>query len=417
MFQRAALNRATPELYNVLVWERVQELVSSGSGFDAVVCVERPTDETTSLKDVFHDVDQRRSNRLVILDPRRWTLLNGRDGPTRDDVEAVLGLGPGRIAVDFAASCVVACVNTQRRDAVSKRAKAAYSWQLALGDVDPDSEMHGEMATEAKRAIGQLDEEIGRAFQHFAYLVREGDNLRVEFAKIESDNRSALSGNDVWEALVARHEAVPTAGALAGGYLHRLLDLSVRPYALAEVVESFWRDPIFPLVPNDTVIKRAIFDALRPDEDGVAWELVTSVGERLAITSPEQLAILSRDQLLRLAQPEFDPGVPVPSEPSVSGGASGAGGVAEGKDTGGGATRYVVHEIDLRNKSLTDRDARSALWQLLAQVADVIDPTSGSDVQVATIKMELNAAAGALDDVATKARDAGASWAEREEDF
>lgn len=418
MFQRAALNRATPELYNELVWDRAQKLASSGSGFDAIFCIERPTDESTSLKDVFHDIDQRRSNRLVVLDPRRWTLLNGRDGPTRDDVEAVFGLGPDRLAVDFAASCVVACVNTQRRDAVSKHAKAALSWQLALGDVDPEAEMHGEMATEAKKAMGQLDEEIRRAFQHFAYLVRDGGNLRVEFAKIESDERSALSGNDVWEALAARHEAVPSAGALAGGYLHRLLDLSVRPYALAEVVESFWRDPIFPLVPNDTVIKRAIFDALRPDEDGVAWELVTSAGERLAITSPEQLAILSRDQLLRRAEPEPDTGVPTPgpgSEPS--GETSGRAGPTGGSETGGRATRYVVHEIELRNRSLTDREARSALWQLLAQVADVIDPTSGSDVQVATIRMELNAAAGALDDVATKARDAGASWAEREEDF
>jgi hypothetical protein len=172
------------------------------------------------------------------------------------------------------------------------------------------------------------------------------------------------------------------------------------------------------MVPNDTVIKRAIFQALRRDEDGVAWELVTSTGERLSVTSPEQLAILSRDQLLRLAEPEpaGEPSSPAPgSEPG--GEESGGSGAPGGGTTGGETTRYVVHEIELRNKSLTDRDARSALWQLLAQVADVIDPTSGSDVQVATIKMELNAAAGALDDVASKARDAGASWAEREEDF
>lgn len=206
-------------------------------------------------------------------------------------------------------------LGTQRRDAMSKRVKA-LAWQLALGDVDPDSEMHSEMTAEARRALVQLDEEIRRAFQHFAYLVREGGERRVEFGKLESDARTALSGSDVWEALVARHEAVPSAGSLAGGYLHRLLDLSVRPYTLAEVVESFWRDPVFPLVPNDTVIKRAVFDALRVDDDGVAWELVTSAGERLAITSPEQLAILSRDQLLRLAEPEPDLGSPAPTPES-----------------------------------------------------------------------------------------------------
>jgi hypothetical protein len=49
-----------------------------------------------------------------------------------------------------------------------------------------------------------------------------------------------------------------------------------------------------------------------------------------------------------------------------------------------------------------------------SSLADVIDPTSGADVQVATIKVEINAAAGHLDQLASKARKrvpAGASTA------
>jgi len=227
MFQRNALNRATPELYSAMVWDRVRKLTTPGSGFDKALFVEQPASSDVALAEKFREVDQRRSNRLVVLDPRRWTLLNGRDGPTRDDIEAVLGLGPNRLGVDFAASGVIACVNTQRRDAMGKRARSAYAWQLATFDVAPDSEMHAEMLMEVNRAIEQLDAEIRRAFQHYAYVVRDDAGLRVEFAKFESDNRSSLSGNDVWEELAKRGSAVRPAETLAGAYLHHLLDLSV----------------------------------------------------------------------------------------------------------------------------------------------------------------------------------------------
>ncbi len=419
MFHRSALNRAAPDLYDALVWERVQRIASSGSGFDSVRLIERPGDTATDLKDVFHDIDQRRSNRLVVLDPRRWTLLNGRDGPTRDDIEAVLGIGPNRLSVDFAASCVIACVNTQRRDAMAKRARSALAWQLATNDVPVDSEMRGEMETETKQALEQLDAEIRRAYQHFAYVVRDDTGLRVEFAKLESDDRTALYGNDIWDALVARSAAVLSTGALTGEYLHNLVDLSIRAFTLAEVVEKFWRDPVFPLVSNESVIRRAIYEALRPDDDGIAWELVTAAGEQLSVTSPEHLAIYSHDQLLRLVQPRVEG---EPESANLDGGLDTAphppeGGGASTGSSPAGATRYLVHEIELRNRSLTDREARSALWQLLSQVADVIDPTSTRDVQVATVRIELNAASGALDEIEQKARQAGATWSTHEEDF
>jgi hypothetical protein len=73
--------------------------------------------------------------------------------------------------------------------------------------------------------------------------------------------------------------------------------------------------------------------------------------------------------------------------------------------------------LALNNKSLTDSGVREKLMQLLSELADVIEPTSGKDVQVATIRVEINAAAGALDGVEEKARALGASWAAREEDF
>lgn len=421
MFQRNALNRTTPELSYELVWERVRSLASRGSGFDAVILVERPDERaSTPLRDTFIDVDQRRSNRLVVLDPRRWTLLNGRDGPSREDIEAVLGLGPNQLNVDFAASCAIACVNTQRRDTMIKRARSAYAWKLATAEVDRELELYGDMVEEGNRSLAQLDAEIRRAFQHYAYLVRDESGLRAEFVKLEDDARSTLSGNDVWEMLAQKGDAVRPADGLAGSYLHQLLDLSDRNYTLAEVVEKFWRDPVFPMIPSEAVARRAIFDALRPDQDGVAWELVTSADAALHVASPEQLLINSSDQYLRLATAQGTGEEEASPEDGQEGGRPREGSSGETSGTGIGGTRsadYLVHELTVANRSLSDRAAREKLFQLLSTLADVIDPTSGADVQVATIKIEINAAAGDLDQLGTKAREADATWESHPEDF
>lgn len=415
MFYRNALNRTTPELSNALVWDRVQVLASKGSGFDNVLLIERPAEPPRSqLNEVFGEIDQKRSNRLVVLDPRRWTLLNGRDSATRNDIQAVLGLGADQLSVDFAASCVISCVNTQRRDTMMKRARGAYAWRLAANEIDPDLDLHAEMVDESTRALNQLDAEIRRAFQHFAYVVRDDKGLRVDFIKFEDENATALSGNDVWGKLADKGDAVRSADGLAGSYLHQLLDLSDRNYTLSEVVEKFWRDPVFPIIPSDAIARRAIFEALRPDQDGIAWELVTPAGEALHVADPGQLLINSSEQMLRLAVPaaerEHDAEDPTP-----------AGGDATLVLVDGGdpvpPVEYVVHELVLANKSLSGHEEREQLFQLLTELADVIDPTSGADVQVANIRIELNAAAGSLDQVAGKAATAGASWDTHEEDF
>ncbi len=193
---------------------------------------------------------------------------------------------------------------------------------------------------------------------------------------------------------------------------------------MAEVVEKFWRDPAFPIIPSEMIARRAIFDALRPDDEGVAWELATASGERLHVDSPEQLALNSPDQQLRLVQPEAE----ADEAPNTAAGAGTTGKgsaptpaaespVLRGAPVPGAPQRYVVHELELTNRSLADRSSRESLYQLLSELTDVIDPSSGQDVQVATIKVELNAAVGALDSVEAKAEQAGATWREHEEDF
>ncbi|MGA3354895.1 MAG: DUF499 domain-containing protein [Acidimicrobiales bacterium] len=425
MFQRNALNRTSPENSYELIWERVLRLASKGSGFDSVIFIEKPDRDAKPLKDIFADVDQRRSNRLVVLDPRRWALLNGRDSSSRADIQAILGLAPDEMTVDFGASCVIACVNTQRRDTMVKRARSAYAWRLATGETDRELDLYAEMVDEAKRSFDQLDTEVRRAYQHYAYLVRDEDGLRTEFIKFEDDQRTSLSGNDVWEDLAHKGDAVRSADGLAGSYLHQLLDLSSRNYTLAEVVEKFWRDPAFPIIPSDSVARRAIFDALRPDADSVAWELVTSAGEPLHVGAPEQLLLNSSDQCLRVAQPSRSEGEAQPASAMHIGGQAGTRlpGFDSRDDphhpevTGSPSIEYKIYELSIANRSLSDRDAREKLFQLLGELADVVDPTSGADIQVATIKVELNAAGGSLDRLGAKAAAADAHWEARAEDF
>ena len=98
------LSRATPELSYELVWDG-SHLASKGAASTPSSSSNGPTSPTASLVDMFGDVDQRRSNRLVVLDPRRWTLLNGRDSATRADIEAILGLGPTRLARGLGRLC------------------------------------------------------------------------------------------------------------------------------------------------------------------------------------------------------------------------------------------------------------------------------------------------------------------------
>lgn len=411
MFHRSALARTTPDMSAELAWERAQALANGGSNFDDVIFIPKP-DPDTPLATVFGDVDQRRKTRLVVLDPRRWTLLNGRDSATRHDIDAMLGLGPDQLYVDFAASCVVACVNTQRRDTMVKRARAAYAWRLATSEIDTSSEFHADMVEETTKAMALLDKELRRSFQHIVHLVRKDDGLHAEYLKLDHDDQTALSGNDVWAELAGRGDAVSPATGLAGSYLHQLLDLSARSFTLAEVFEKFWRDPAFPLIPNEGVARRAIFEALQPDEDGLAWELVTSSGEPLHVASPDQLAIHSSEQALRIAEPaeavdedtEATAAVPDAGAPPSTG-------------QEGPAPTYMVHELTITNRSLTDAEARERLFHLFSELADVLDPSSGKDIQVANIAIEINAAEGALDDVAARALAAEANWVASEEDF
>lgn len=241
--------------------------LSSGSGFKKAIFIADQRDSEgrqRSARDILVDVDQRDASRLVALDPSRWTLLNGKDNATRQDIRMVFGVGPGALAVTHAASLVVACVNTQRRGLAQQRAAEYLAWSrvAAIQSIQDDPSMATQAKHNATEAKTALEKEVKRAFQHYAYLVRDANNeLEVRFAKFEEDSKTSLSGANVWDALVQAGRAV-TPGALnVEGLMLAISD--ELPRTLDEVTSLFWTNPRMPMLMGIEELRRALHQALR----------------------------------------------------------------------------------------------------------------------------------------------------------
>ena len=222
-----------------------------------------PDVASASLSQIFGDVDQNGKTRLVVLDPRRWTLHNGRDAPTRGEVAALLGVGDQALPVDNGASCVVACVNTQRRDNVRKRATEVLAWRAVIGQLDADDDKRREALAELRNATERVDTDLLKAFQHFAYLTRT-DRVEVDWQRFDDDTKSALKGSHVWDTLVSNGRAV-YPGKLSGDYLRTLLAKMPRALTLKEIGQQFYKNAAFPMVPSpDRHPPRRLPDAQRP---------------------------------------------------------------------------------------------------------------------------------------------------------
>jgi hypothetical protein len=369
-----------------LVWEVTQDLASKGR-FPELCFVEQ-TDDGHSLAQRFSGVDSDAA-RLVILDPRQWALLNGRDNPSRDDIRSMLGTGPTPLVVDNAASCVIASVNTQRRTRALQAAGEVLAWRSVRAQVvDADDDERREVAAQLAAAERRLHDEVARAFQHYAYLARHDDTLEVEHRRIDDDTASALRGTDVWDRLVEAGRAVQPGG-LAETYVATLLNGFSRWLTPREIVHSFYTNPQFPLVSSTDEIRRVLFQLIQPA--GAAgpgtggWELVDGTGQHLNVTSAEQIAINSINQSLRpyapttATQPE-PPGAPQPTpgppgelplEPRlpITGPAEPGSPVQPA-----GEPTYKRYIVDLPNRSLRDPAARESVWKLIRELAKVVDP-------------------------------------------
>ena len=407
-FNSAKSQIAEPDTV-ALVWETAKGLATKGQ-FEEIHFVEQPTGKQ-NLSDVASGIDSQ-ANRLVVLDPRFWTLLNGDDGKTQADIRRFFGIGDGAMIVDNAASCVIAAVNTYQRRYAIQAAQEVLTWRLVAGQVVEDDE-RSDVQRKLAEAEGKLKEKIRNAYRHCVYLTRKHEQLEVVFTRFDDDKLTALSGNDVWGTLVTANRAVGEymdivekrrkRKALSEVFVALLLDSFDRHLTLKDVVSSFYKDPRFPLIPTLDEIRQVVYNLLQPtDHAGPGtggWELVGSDGVPLHVEGPKQLAINSIQQQLRRAKTkEHVPGDKAGE--SGSGGAidggSGIGGTSVGGNgvTGGEKGNqpnvYSWYRVEVTNRSITDETKRQAIRAHLVWLASKLDDDT-LDHQLITLKYELMA--------------------------
>lgn len=402
-----------------LVWEVAQQLAASHKGpFDQVRFIERPTDSDTSLESVFSDVDQD-DNRLVVLDPRRWTLLNGKDNASRTEIRALLGVGPAALRMENAASCVVACVNTQQRDHARRRAEEVMGWKHVVQEVI-DSDDADEARARLSEANKKLRDAVLKAYRHYSYLLRVGDSLEVEFRRFEDDSKSALHGQALWAQLIDNNRAT-ARGTLGGTYLRVLLEAFDRELTPREVFQAFYKNPSFPLVSSLDEIRRAVFELVTSD-----WELVGADGTRLTLSSPSQLQVNSISQTLRPREatqpdPEPDPGDDTEATDSETTDSK----PTDSPDDDSSAVPspeprvYKRYVVELRNRSIAADDNREQVWQMASELAKLLDPAAPTswDHQLIDLKVVLTTAEGHQGGILQKAEQIGARFDIEDEEF
>lgn len=403
MFFNAARNQIEDGQALDLVWDTARELAAKGQ-FDRICTIARP-EQGKDFGAVAGGYDAQ-ENRLFVLDPREWTLLNGEDNKSQADIRRMLGLGEDRLVVENAASCVIASVNTYQRRYAVQAAQDCLTWQVVSKQILEQEEVQ-EVANQLTSAKHKLKETVLKAYRHFAYLVRNDDQLEPCFAKLDDDKQSSLLGNDVWTALVMNNRAIGEyfdvaekrrkRKPLSGQYLAILLRAYQRHLTLRDITASFYNNPRFPLVPSLDDIREAIFELIQPQSD---WELVGPDGA-LVVDGAKQIAINSNQITLQPRQAKSqEPVVSTEERDKTFATSEAPGKTADGELTRGfsaspphsppaGAT-YQWYGLELTNRSIKDEAKRDEIQRHLRWLLSQLD-NPALDHQLFTLKYELMA--------------------------
>jgi hypothetical protein len=414
MYHANAMTMVSSDLALDRVWKRAQQLASKGA-FSSLQFVERSVGGNTAVTACFAGVDGQ-ENRLVVVDPRRWTLLNGKDAATRADLDVAFGVTPG-LTSTYPASMVVALVNTQRRTRARDRARDVLAWEIVVGQLDTADEVYVEARSRRDEARTKLDADVKWAYQHYAYLLRMTSGLAVQY-KAVPDGKTALAGQDVWNDLVAASRAV-AHGSLAPEYVGQLIATGSfgRDLTPKELFSLPYSNPTWPMVATVEDLRQALFHLATSSE----WMLTDSDGNEVRPADPGQIQPASMQQLLR-RRPARE------SAPTIASGAGGQGGNfgGQGGPTGGssqtparvtpfpsgtgtaggpgGDTGYEVTKVRMPLSSLTDDSKREGVWGLIRELASLVDPAKmGVDIQMIGLDITVTARAGDTAQLLTKA--------------
>jgi len=369
-------------------------------------------------------IDDARSTRLVVLDPRQFSLLNGIDKDTREAIRAVMGLGTNKVPVQWASSAVVAVVNTQGR-AAARGASAAYlAWdRVAVMDaVRADEELMEQARNERAEAKRNLESAVRRAYRHFLYLGEgdQDDQPRIDrTVAFEPDSgQSSLDGTAVWKSLVAQGKAFNTSALTAKALLH---NLDVKDYGrpLDELRDLFWSSPRLPLLPDEERdLQRAIYEAVSAGQ----LRLVGTDDADRAVTRPADIAVGSSG--LRLAPPKPTLEVPPPEEkdaptpPGPGGGTPGGGTVVTPGKNGpkpppppappAAAEREIAFSL---MTSMADSDTRDRVRRLLLDLSNAADD---GKISWAQVQIKVVVASEVADELEADIRAAGTTPSSRD---
>ena len=337
-------------------------------------------------------IDDARATRLVVLDPRQFSLLNGVDRETREAVRAVMGLGPNRVPVQWASSAVYALVNTQGRAAARGAAAAYLAWErVAVMDaVRADEELVEQARSERAEARRNLDSAIRRAYRHFIYLAEgEQDEPRIDrtHAFEPDSNQTSLDGTSVWKALVSLGKAFDTSALTAKALLHNL-DAKDYGRPLDELRDLFWSTPRLPLLPaGDADLQRAVYEAVTSGQ----LRLVGADGQDRAVTRAGDIAVGSSG--LRLLPPQSVDPDPAPGPGPKPGPTPGPVPGPGPTPSPGPGPAPVSTEREIAFSLMTsmgDGDTRDAVRRLLLELSNAADEgqVSWAQLQVKVIVSE-----------------------------
>lgn len=403
MYHANATTMVSNDLALDHVWKRAQQLTSKGP-FGGPHYVESPTSGSTDAAVCFAGVDGQ-ENRLVVLDPRRWTLLNGKDAATRTDLDVAFGVTPV-LTTTYAASMVVALVNTQRRVRARDRAKDLLAWQIVVAQLDPADEEYGEACSRRDDASTKLDNDIKWAYQHYAYLLRTTNGLAVQY-KAVPDGKTALAGQDLWNELVAASRAV-TSGSLAPEYVGQLITTGSfgRDLTPKELFALPYSNPTWPMIATVEDLRQALFHLATSSE----WMLTDSDGNEIRPASPGQIQPGSMQQLLRPRTAPAPQATPTPSPDSAKSSETDLATEASSqtstqvssiprqpgreRDPSDEST-YEVTTIRVPLSSVTDDSKREGIWHLIRELASLIDPAKiSTDIQMIGLDIAVTARVG-----------------------
>jgi hypothetical protein len=229
-------------------------------------------------------IDDRHTTRLVVLDSRWFSLLNGVDAETREALRAAMGLGPKKLAVSWASSAVFACVNAQRRSQARGYATEYLAWRRVAGldTVTSNEELTATAIENRREAEKRVRKAVKEAYQHVVYLAEDGQGGREDRTiRLQKENQSALDGQIVWAALDDAGKAFGLGQFNATSLLHNLREQDWgKP--ISEIRDAFWSTPRIPLLPvGDSELRAALFEATQHGE----VMLVGADGTPRAVTS------------------------------------------------------------------------------------------------------------------------------------